>query len=33
MEFWQFWELCLIVTPLWVIAFKLEEIVRELKKK
>lgn len=30
MEFWKVW---LVVTPLWVIAFKLHDIVNEIKKK
>jgi len=29
----EFYQLIMIITPLWVIAFKLEEIVRELKNK
>lgn len=30
MEFWKVW---LIVMPLWVIAFKLHDILQQLKKK
>ena len=30
MEFWKVW---LIVTPLWIIAFKLHDILQQLKNK
>lgn len=30
MEFWKVW---LIITPLWYIAFKLHDILNELKNK
>jgi hypothetical protein len=30
MEFWKVW---LIVVPLWVIVFKLHDILEQLKKK
>jgi hypothetical protein len=29
----EFWELIVLVTPLWVIAFKLHDILNELKNK
>lgn len=29
----ELWQLIQIVTPLWVIAFKLEEILKKLKNK
>lgn len=29
----ELWQLISIVTPLWVIAFKLEEILKKLKNK
>lgn len=29
----EFWQLIVIVTPLWVIAFKLDNILKKLKKK
>lgn len=29
----EFWQLIVIATPLWVIAFKLDEILRQFKNK
>jgi hypothetical protein len=29
----EFWKVFLIVVPLWLIAFKLNDILEELKKK
>ena len=29
----EFWQLITVVTPLWVIAFKLDEICKQFKKK
>jgi hypothetical protein len=29
----EFWELITIVTPLWIIVFKLHDIYNEIKKK
>ena len=29
----EFWQLIMIVTPLWIIAFKLHDIFEQFKKK